>query len=301
MQKFQNKLPKDDLKKFAKEVSKKLVASDYKNNRVEDPTKITDKQEKKVRAFTKDFFEKAVVKRKSIDRQKRERDARKAAAAANGHALKPDPAEKTDDDLVPKTEMKEESDAEQEISPEPEDDAEVMTVTPSSPIEVTPSTSLDPSDLKRKREPGEDTPEDDSESSKRRKEDETDLSPPPPPPPPPAGSMMPEDEMGEELDGGEVDDHDHSHSHGESMGDLGEVVMRETKEEKEMREQEEELMRENEEAMMMDLDGKLGSVDDGLYLHKTDHINGHSNGNGIGMKAEIELTEVKMKEEVAAT
>ena len=40
MNKYTRKLPKDDLKRLAKEISKKLVASDYKNNRISDPTVI---------------------------------------------------------------------------------------------------------------------------------------------------------------------------------------------------------------------------------------------------------------------
>ncbi len=49
--KFHGKLPKDELKKFAREVNKKLVASDYKNKRVDDPTAISSKQAKKVRKY----------------------------------------------------------------------------------------------------------------------------------------------------------------------------------------------------------------------------------------------------------
>ena len=63
--KFKGKLPKDDLKRFGKEVSLAQIllprsppdyllcrlarnssASDFKNNRVEDPTQISSKQEK---------------------------------------------------------------------------------------------------------------------------------------------------------------------------------------------------------------------------------------------------------------
>src|ERR1700722_9704832 len=70
MDKFRNKLPKEDLKKFAKEIGKKLVASDFKNNRVEDPTKISSKQEKKVKKYVKDFFDKAVAKKAAHDKMK---------------------------------------------------------------------------------------------------------------------------------------------------------------------------------------------------------------------------------------
>ncbi|CZR54666.1 related to histone-lysine N-methyltransferase [Phialocephala subalpina] len=79
MQKFTKQLSKDDLKKFAKEVGKKLVASDFKNNRVEDPTKISEKQEKKVKKYVRDYFEKAVEKKKAIDKRKKEKEAAKLA------------------------------------------------------------------------------------------------------------------------------------------------------------------------------------------------------------------------------
>ena len=91
MDKFKGKLSKDDLKRFAKEVrcklkcwlfshsclhfqiSKKLVNSDYKNHRVEDPTKISSRQEKQVKKYVLDYFEKAVAKKKEHDKKRSER------------------------------------------------------------------------------------------------------------------------------------------------------------------------------------------------------------------------------------
>lgn len=73
MDKFRHKLPKDELKKFAKEVNKKLVASDYKNKRVDDPTSISPKLEKKVKKYVKDFLERAVEKFKEHEKKKVER------------------------------------------------------------------------------------------------------------------------------------------------------------------------------------------------------------------------------------
>ncbi|KAK8124836.1 SET domain-containing protein [Apiospora kogelbergensis] len=80
MDKFRHKLPKDDLKKFGKEINKKLVSSDYKNKRVDDPTTITDKQEKKIKKYVKEYFDKAVQKytaheRKKVDRTVQSGDA----------------------------------------------------------------------------------------------------------------------------------------------------------------------------------------------------------------------------------
>lgn len=61
--KFRHKLPKDELKRLSKEISKKLVASDYKNNRVQDPaTPLSDKQASKVKKYVYDFFHRAVEK-----------------------------------------------------------------------------------------------------------------------------------------------------------------------------------------------------------------------------------------------
>ena len=89
MQKFTKELPRDDLKKFAKEVAKKLVASDFKNGRVDDPNKISQKQEKKVKAYVRQFFEKAVEKRKELDKRKKEREKR---AHRRPQAVAPQPS-----------------------------------------------------------------------------------------------------------------------------------------------------------------------------------------------------------------
>ncbi|KAL8997495.1 MAG: hypothetical protein Q9169_003275 [Polycauliona sp. 2 TL-2023] len=73
MDKYKHKLPKDDLKRFAKQIAKKLVDSDYKHNRVEDPTKITPSQERHVKKHVTEFFEKAVLRKMERD----EKDAAK--------------------------------------------------------------------------------------------------------------------------------------------------------------------------------------------------------------------------------
>jgi hypothetical protein len=68
--KYKGKLDRDDIKRFAKECSKKLVNSDFKNKRVTDPSKIDPKQEKAVKKFVTEFFERAVVKKKEHDQRK---------------------------------------------------------------------------------------------------------------------------------------------------------------------------------------------------------------------------------------
>lgn len=168
MDKFHHKLPKEELKKFAREVNKKLVASDYKNNRVDDPTSITLKQEKKVKKFVKEFFDRAVVKYKEHEKKKAER-------LAHGNSTKSPARETTQTPIA-------------EVSPV-KDDVEL------SDIEAEDGVSTTSSDRKRKREEelesaGE-TPSE-TPSLKRVKEDDmTEIPSPPPPPPPPADACTP--------------------------------------------------------------------------------------------------------------
>ncbi|KAF4956421.1 hypothetical protein FSARC_11557, partial [Fusarium sarcochroum] len=70
LDKFHHKLPKEELKRLGKDIAKKLVASDYKNNRVGDPgTPLSEKQAKKMKKYVHDFLDRAVEK--YGDRQKR--------------------------------------------------------------------------------------------------------------------------------------------------------------------------------------------------------------------------------------
>lgn len=168
MDKFHRKLPKEELKKFAKEVSKKLVSSDYKNNRVVDPTSISEKQERKVKTYVKDFLDRAVQKYQEHEKKKTERASRDNSKAqhrptVNGHDAAIEPSGNGENGDIAMT------------------DDEEIGETPNSV------------DLKRKRndEPSETPDLTPSETPflKRLKEDESDApSPPPPPPPPPPES-----------------------------------------------------------------------------------------------------------------
>ncbi|KAI0537311.1 hypothetical protein GGR58DRAFT_350338 [Xylaria digitata] len=167
MDKFRHKLPKEELKKFTKDVSKKLVSSDYKNNRVDDPTVITEKQERKVKTYVKDFLDRAVQKYQEHEKRRTESAAKDNSKSpqqpvTNGHGA---PMEK----VVNK------------------DNGDIA-MTDDEEVEATPG-----ADLKRKR--GDDliaspdlTPSE-TPCLKRLKENENDApSPPPPPPPPPPES-----------------------------------------------------------------------------------------------------------------
>ncbi|KAJ2978550.1 hypothetical protein NUW58_g7460 [Xylaria curta] len=168
MDKFRHKLPKEELKKFAKEVSKKLVSSDYKNNRVDDPTSISEKQERKVKAYVKEFLDRAVQKYQEHEKKKVERTTKNNAQgsqhlALNGHGVPMETGANKDNEDITMT------------------DDEDAGVTPGS------------TDLKRKRKDdaieSPDLTPSETPFLKRLKENGGDaLSPPPPPPPPPPES-----------------------------------------------------------------------------------------------------------------
>jgi [histone H3]-lysine36 N-trimethyltransferase len=221
MDKFRNKLPKEDLKKFAKEIGKKLVASDFKHNRVEDPTQITTKQEKKVKKYVKDFFDKAVAKKAAHDKMKADKK-HDGAAKVNGiketsNDIPSGEAETEVDNAVKVDELDD-----MELSDDGEDLGHTVPSVPVTPSLETPSDE----GLKRKRDDLSDSFDSmpSATSVKRIKEEDMEgqPSPPPPPPPPPAEDMIMQMDEDAELA---------------------------AQEEALMRENEEALMRENEEAM----------------------------------------------------
>ena len=177
MDRFKGKLPKDDLKRFAKEISKKLVSSDFKNHRVEDPTKIDSKKEKQIKTYVKDYFDKAAKKHKEREQRRAERKAEQTSTNASSATKVPAKTKKED----------EESDGDQDMAVSDDEDLKTK-LEASTPI--TPMDQMSAVDgLKRKREDleGYDSMKlEDLESTPNKMiKSET---PPPPPPPPPAPS-----------------------------------------------------------------------------------------------------------------
>lgn len=160
--KYKGRLDRDDIKRFAKECSKKLVNSDFKNKRVTDPSKIDSRQEKAVKKFVTDFFERAVVKKKEHDQRK--------GQSSNQTG--------TDDMQVDSP--KEAGNGDLPSAPGVNNNDNI-------------SASLSPANLKRARNEESSTTgaadEDDSQGKKAR----VSAPAPPPPPPPPAGGMREED------------------------------------------------------------------------------------------------------------
>ncbi|KAK3615546.1 histone methyltransferase set2 [Elasticomyces elasticus] len=174
--KYKHKLAKDDLKRWAKEFAKKMVDSDFKKGRVEDPNKVTDKQAKSIKKHAQEFFDKAVKKKSESDKRKAEK---KAAKQENGShtpvgtppATAGSPMDKEDGDIT--------------LS---DDEADEIAATPAE-------TNGSPSTLKRPAESGAEDEEDGDTAMKRQRTESVPAQPPPPPPPPPpTESLMQIDE-----------------------------------------------------------------------------------------------------------
>jgi hypothetical protein len=149
-------------------VAKKLVASDYKNNRVDDPTIISDKQQSKVRRYVKEYFYKAVAKKAEHD--KRAKAKERAAKGSNGNS-------KGEDSKAPEEDLKaEESDEDIHMSDDEAEEADTSL-----------GDAASNEDLKRKRV--EDLEDTEGEGSSKRLKDSATPEPPPPPPPPPMAEL----------------------------------------------------------------------------------------------------------------
>ena len=169
--------------------------SDYKNKRVHDPTKISSKQEKQVKKYVKDFFDKAVAKREQHDRNKAERRAKDAKESTTATPLNDDTrVDSKDGDEDVKVDL-ENIKMEDDIEPEDEIDNIKQEL---SPLEEEFKNDESSADLKRKRDnntpPTKQIGDIDITTPKKIKS-ETETPPPPPPPPPPPMEDVQDDAM----------------------------------------------------------------------------------------------------------
>ncbi|KAG6027253.1 histone methyltransferase set2 [Claviceps citrina] len=168
MDKFRHKLPKEELKRLGKEIAKKLVASDYKNRRVNDPTApLSEKQALKIKKYVKDFLTRAVEKYDEHHQKKQgptggpKVDAEMTATTSldGKDADSPKDIDGADEDMV--------SDVEEGDSPTSSQDRKRKREADVLPESLTA------------------TPRDSPSTKRIRSEDVPEPSPPPPPPPPP--------------------------------------------------------------------------------------------------------------------
>ncbi|KAF4977355.1 hypothetical protein FZEAL_6127 [Fusarium zealandicum] len=182
LDKFHHKLPKEELKRLGKDIAKKLVASDYKNSRVADPSApLSDKQAKKMKKYVKDFLDRAVQKYGEHQKRKTAKETEKQANDDQG----PDDKAKPDAGSAAEGSV---GSSEAKIDALVVDEAGDITLSDQEGIG-----SIGSPDLKRKREDVvADTPSlvSDGPTMKRLREDEMDEPSSPPPPPPPPQSAM---------------------------------------------------------------------------------------------------------------
>ncbi|KAJ5474867.1 WW/Rsp5/WWP [Penicillium sp. IBT 31633x] len=98
---FKHKIPDHHLKRFAKETAKKLVESDYKNNRVSDPTaKISAKHQQTVKKYCKAFFQKAAAKYVARERLEGDKSQSQEATPTPGNEAPNTSTKMSDDEAV---------------------------------------------------------------------------------------------------------------------------------------------------------------------------------------------------------
>ena len=153
-------------------MSKKLVNSDFKNKRVEDPTRISSRQEKQVKKYVIGYFDKAVSKKKEHDKKKEERKSTGGSSKESPNA-----------NMEVAVKKEEESDEGIEVSDDEDVRDEQKTITPITPLDQI----VNGDGLKRKRELDEGADGIELEGleatpSKRARSITPPMSPPPPPP-----------------------------------------------------------------------------------------------------------------------
>lgn len=191
------------------------MSSDFKNHRVEDPTKISTRQEKQVKKYVKEYFDKAVAKKREHEKKKAERSSKEGESAASPTAVTVAHVKKEE----------EESDGDQDMAMSDDDEYDKPkqeSATPVTPLDQL----LQAEGLKRKRAKDEDPVDmklEDNEAtpSKRLK---SESPPPPPPPPPPPADGTPPDSMFF-SNGGMDDINRHSYEANRSQGDTESMGM----------------------------------------------------------------------------
>nr|OQO27937.1 hypothetical protein B0A51_04283 [Rachicladosporium sp. CCFEE 5018] len=174
--KFKKKMDKEDLKKLAKEISKKIVATDFKSKRIEHPSKISDKHAKSVRKYAHETFARAIKKKAEHDKRK----SSKAAPGEESHTPPGSPQATAGS-----------ADIDEPVLSDDEDD----TLGP----EATPAGSESSTALKRHRDEDDTNDAADDAVLKKLRTEQGDSTPPAPPPPPPPADFD-QDPMDTDID-----------------------------------------------------------------------------------------------------
>lgn len=185
------------------------MSSDFKNHRVEDPTKVSSRQEKHVKKYVKEYFDKAVAKKREYEKKKASLRSKEGESAAS-------PTSAVVADMKKEGE---ESDGDQDMAMSDGDEDEKPKLESATP--VTPSDQLLQAEgLKRKRVNDEDPHSiklEDNEATPSKRLKSESPPPPPPPPPPPADSTPPNSIS---FSNGGIDDANrHSYEANQALGE----------------------------------------------------------------------------------
>lgn len=203
MNKYRKKMPKEDLKRYAKEITKKTVASDYKRNRVDDPTRISREHEKAVKKHVYDFFDKAFKKYREHEKKKQAyKFVKSQKAEAYGEKKENGENNETPSDAQIQTPLNGEN------GENGDDDEVTMDVSEDEDgdVNMPPTGGSDDTDESRKRKHNAEHGVGDDAEAKRVKDDgemmmnEGYATPPPPPPPPPPPQESPRNEVEDAQD-----------------------------------------------------------------------------------------------------
>ena len=189
------------------------MSSDFKNSRVEDPTKISSRQEKQVKKHVKEYFDKAVAKKREHEKKKAERVSKEGESAVS-----PTPA------MVADVKEEGESDGDQDMAMSDDDEDGKPKLESATP--VTPSDQLLQAEgLKRKRakDEGPDSMKIENSEATPSKRHKSESPPPPPPPPPPADGTPPNSTSYSQRGLDDIDSY--SYAANQSLGDTEEMEM----------------------------------------------------------------------------
>jgi [histone H3]-lysine36 N-trimethyltransferase len=170
------------------QVSKKLVNSDFKNHRVDDPTKISEKQLKNMKKYVKEFFDKAVAKKQEHDKKKAQKQNPDNSQMSSVSALGDEISKKEEEsDIDPMDVSDEEVKNEQEESD-----------TPATPFDQT--TNGDGAKRKRHLAELETDRQGNGSTASPSKRVKSQSPPSPPPPPPPPADPADAEQVEEDVD-----------------------------------------------------------------------------------------------------
>lgn len=153
--------------------------SDYKNNRVEDPTRITSRKEKQVKLHVKEYFDKAAAKRRDHEKRKTEQKGKGGDVSKISH----------DGDQDMKREDESDGEAGIDITDDEIEKDRQRSETPRTPKHQLVNGEL----LKRKRDGSSGIKDEDPDATPNKRFKSETPPPPPPPPPPPSNEKVPDE------------------------------------------------------------------------------------------------------------